>query len=123
MDEALKSIELTTPQYAVLAQLELEDGISNAELARRSFITAQTMHGIVSNLENRSLIKRKTTSDHGRILSTTLTKKGLNIVQKAHHLIRNIEEKMTCTMTSDQKGFLEQILSECLNNLNSMTQK
>ncbi len=123
MDEALKSIALTTPQYAVLAQLELQDGMSNAELARRSFITAQTMHAIVSNLENRGLIKRKTTPDHGRVLSVSLTKKGLSVVQKAHHLTRSIEEKMTCTLSSEQKNFLEQILYECLSNLKNVTQK
>jgi DNA-binding MarR family transcriptional regulator len=59
MDEALRTIDLTTPQYAVLAQLELKPGASNAALARSAFITAQTMHGIVSNLEKRVLVERK----------------------------------------------------------------
>jgi len=121
MDKALKLIDLTTPQYAVLSQLELEGGISNAELARKSFITAQTMHGIVSNLENRELIERKNNPNHGRILSANLTKKGLTIVQKAHHLISNIESEMTLTMSFDQKALLEQMLSECLRNLNNVT--
>ena len=119
MDEALKAVNLTTPQYSVLAQLELEGGISNAELARRSFITAQTMHAIVSNLENRDLIQRKSTPSHGRILSATLTKHGLDTVQKAHHLIRKTEDIMTGTMSSDQKNLLEKMLFECLSNLNN----
>lgn len=47
MDEALKTINLTTaPEYSALAQLELKPWISNTELARSSFITTQTMHGI-----------------------------------------------------------------------------
>ena len=37
MDEALKFIELTTPGYAILAQLELESGMSNAEFARARY--------------------------------------------------------------------------------------
>ncbi|MBT4963229.1 MAG: MarR family transcriptional regulator [Francisellaceae bacterium] len=45
--------------------VELKGGISNAELARRSFITPQTMHGIVSNLERPVLIKRENTPCHG----------------------------------------------------------
>ena len=76
MDELLKSLELTTPQYAVLSQLALNPGISNAQLARSSFVTAQTMHGIVSNLEKRRLLKRKRDPNHGRILSAELTKQG-----------------------------------------------
>jgi DNA-binding MarR family transcriptional regulator len=123
MDEALKSIELTTPGYAVLAQLELENGISNAELARRSFITAQTMHGIVSNLERRALIKRKSSNSHGRILLLELTKKGRNIVSSAHEIIGVVETRMLSTIKDEHKVQLESLLLECFNNLNNAVQK
>jgi DNA-binding MarR family transcriptional regulator len=39
MDRALETKGLTTPQYAALSALERESGLSNAELARRSFVT------------------------------------------------------------------------------------
>jgi len=117
MDESLKTINLTTPQYAVLAQLELEKGVSNAELARKSFITPQTMHGIILNLEKRSLLKREKSLDHGRILYNKITKQGIEAVQKAHHLISDIEGKMTDTIDQNQKSLLEDLLSKCLNNL------
>ncbi len=120
MDENIKYLGLTTPQYAVLSQLELESGISNAELARRSFITAQTMHGIVSNLEKRELIKRKKRSNHGIILCAELTNLGLKIVQKAHTSIRKVEDVMTSTMSEDKIALLENLLFECFNNLNSL---
>ncbi len=122
MDKALKALDLTTPQYAVLAQLELKPGISNATLARASFITPQTMHGIVSNLEKRKLAKRKNDPQHGRILCTELTKQGLNLVQKAHKIILNVEASMTSTMTENNKTLLEKLLIECFNNLNGMEQ-
>jgi DNA-binding MarR family transcriptional regulator len=38
---------LTTPQYAVLAFLEVEAGDSNAALARRVFVTPQTIQAIL----------------------------------------------------------------------------
>lgn len=117
MDEALRPLNLTTPQYAVLAQLELRPGISNAALARASFITAQTMHGIVSNLEKRKWVHRKKDSQHGRILCTELTQEGLKSVQEAHELIRKVERRMIHTMSEEQKLLLEQLLTECLHNL------
>jgi DNA-binding MarR family transcriptional regulator len=119
MDEALGILDLTTPQYAVLAQLELKPGISNAALARSSFITAQTMHSIVSNLEKRNLVKRKSDPQHGRILCTELTKHGLKVVQQAHKIIYTIEASMTATMTENNKALLEKLLIECFNNLNT----
>jgi DNA-binding MarR family transcriptional regulator len=119
MDEALRSLDLTTPQYAVLAQLELRPGISNAALARASFITAQTMHGIVSNLEKQALVQRKGDPDHGRILCTELTDEGHRIVQQAHEIIAEVEAIMTKTMTDQDKFYMEKCLIECFNNLNS----
>jgi len=118
MDESLKELNLTTPQYAVLAQLELRSGISNAALARFSFITAQTMHAIVSNLEKRHLVVRKSDPQHGRILCTELTEQGLKIVQQAHKIIAQVETIMTHTMTEDNRNLLETLLLECFNNLN-----
>ena len=117
MDEALRSLDLTTPQYAVLAQIELNPGISNASLARSAFITAQTMHGIVLNLEKRLLIERKSDASHGRILCTKLTQKGKSAVSKAHDMIHAIEARMLATISEEHKIMLESLLLECFNNL------
>ena len=119
MDEELRPLDLTTPQYSVLAQLELRPGISNAALARASFITAQTMHGIVANLEKNSLIKRKPDSQHGRILCAELTKQGVKVVQQAHVIISKVEASMTSTISENNRSLLEKLLVECFNNLNS----
>lgn len=56
MDEALRSLGLTAPQYAVLSAVELEAGISNARLARAAFVTPQTVQGILANLERQGLL-------------------------------------------------------------------
>jgi DNA-binding MarR family transcriptional regulator len=50
MDEELRPLSLTTPQYAVLCAIDAEAGISNARLARAAFVTAQTMQGVLSNM-------------------------------------------------------------------------
>lgn len=118
MDDALRPLALTTPQYAVLSQLERSPGSSNAALARASFITAQTMHGIISNLEKSRLLKRKRDPHHGRILCTELTKQGHKVVNQAHDIIHNVEESMTQSMNQKNRSILEKLLIECVNNLN-----
>jgi DNA-binding MarR family transcriptional regulator len=117
MDDAIKPLGLTTPQYAVLSKLELKPGISNAALARASFVTAQTMHGIVSNLEKNDLVKRKCDPRHGRILCTELTNQGLKIVKQAHAIIDEVEKTMTRSMDKKNKSLLEKLLIECIENL------
>lgn len=117
MDDALKPLGLTTPQYAVLSQLEVNPGISNASLARASFVTAQTMHGIVSNLEKNNLLKRKADPQHGRILCAALTKQGEKVVKRAHTLIKEVEESMMRSLSNKNKTLFEKLLVECVNNL------
>ncbi len=51
MDKKLEPVRITTPQYNVLAAIERNPSISNADLARGDFVTAQSMVGIMSNLE------------------------------------------------------------------------
>ena len=117
MDEALRALDLTTPQYALLAQLELKPGASNAALARSAFVTAQTMHGIVSNLEKRGLVQHKNDASHGRILCTELTDQGHKVVTQAHDMIGAVEARMLSTVSGEHKVLLEKLLLECFNNL------
>lgn len=120
MDGKLKNIDLTTPQYAVLAHLEKEKGISNAELARRSFITAQTMHCIVSNLEERGLVKRFKDPNHKRVLCTQITNKGLISLKKAHIVIQKTEEQMMASISFRNQNILKNLLSRCLESLEDL---
>lgn len=117
MDEALKPLGLTTPQYAVLSQLQASPGISNAALARASFLTAQTMHGIVVNLEKSGLIKRKKSEHNQRVLKAELTKKGLASVEKAHASVLAAEKSMTNSMKKKEVSDLKAQLITCINNL------
>lgn len=117
MDEALRDLDLTTPQYSLLAQLELKPGSSNAALARSAFITPQTMHGIISNLEKRGLINRKSDDSHGRILCTELTDQGMKVVTQAHDVIRDVEARMLGTISVVHRELFEKLLVQCFNNL------
>jgi DNA-binding MarR family transcriptional regulator len=117
MDIALKAIKLTTPQYAVLSQLERQPGISNAALARASFVTAQTMHGIVSNLEKQGLITRKSDNHHGRKICTTLTSTGKNRLKKAHDLSQQATIAMLQPLSQDKQQQLQELLLECITSL------
>ena len=58
MDDALVTVNLTTPQYAALSEPSKEQGLSNAELARRCFVTPQTMHQILGGLERTSSVTK-----------------------------------------------------------------
>jgi DNA-binding MarR family transcriptional regulator len=94
----------------------LKPGISNAALARAAFITSQTMHSIVSSLEKRGLVERKTDASHGRILCTELTERGGSVVVLAHDVIRDCKAGMLTNISEEHRILLEKLLLECFNN-------
>ncbi len=117
MDGALRGVGLTTPQYAALAVLEGESGLSGAELARRCFVTPQTMNGIVVNLESAGLLERRPHPEHGRVLQAYLTGEGEAMVSRAHAPIEAIEERMLAGTGEDARGRLLRALRDCADTL------
>jgi DNA-binding MarR family transcriptional regulator len=117
MDDALRPLGLTAPQYSTLAAIELEPGLSNAELARLSFVTAQTMQGIVANLERDGLFRREEDPAHGRILRGELTKRGRDVLAKAHKLAARVEAEMAGDMSRSEIARLADALALCADNL------
>ena len=94
MDAALQQIGLTTPQYAVLNFLQIAPGASNAELARRSFVTPQTMQGIVVALERSGFVVRAPHAKHGRVQTTELTNQGRNVLAAASTIVAGAEARL-----------------------------
>lgn len=94
MDSELRQIGLTTAQYAVLAFLAVEPGASNAELARRAFVTPQTMQAILVAMERGGFIARMPHPDHGRVQTTELTARGLEALEAASVMAGDAEARL-----------------------------
>ena len=113
MDDALRDLGLTTAQYAALSALDEAPGLSGAELARRSFVTPQTMNGVVANLEAARLLVRRPHPDHGRVLRGYLTEAGRETLDRAHGLVRGIEARMVASLDEPEREHLFDALRRC----------
>jgi DNA-binding MarR family transcriptional regulator len=113
MDEALATKGLTTPQYSALSNLESEPGISSADLARRSFVTPQTMIRIVENLEALRLIVRKPHPTHGKVLMASLTPEGARLVASCHAAVNAVEARMLRSLGARERATLQSLLERC----------
>ena len=120
MDKQLESLGLTTPQYNVLATVQSEPGISNATLARAAFVTAQSMVGIVANLEREALLRREAHPTHGRIRRSELTPRGKEVVNRAHILLSDVEAVMTAGFSSREIKILELLLRRSTENMRAL---
>ena len=117
MDRSLSERGLTTPQYAVLAALERSPGASNAQLARMSFVTPQTMIRILQNLEDAGLIERSPHPEHGRVLRVDMTPKGRKLAKSCHDVVNEIEERMLARLPKKERAKLARLLAACADGL------
>src|ERR1700690_1165173 len=117
MDAQLSHLGVTTAQLNVLSAVQLQPGISNAPFARGAFVTAQSMLGIVANLEKMRLLHRTPHQTHGRIMQTELTQKGTEVLASARKAIDNVEKSMAVGFTAKEIATLRSMLRRCAQNL------
>src|SRR3954465_281221 len=58
LDDLFRPIGMTALQYTALTVLERHPNLTSAQLARNSFVTAQTMTDMVTALQERGLVER-----------------------------------------------------------------
>jgi DNA-binding MarR family transcriptional regulator len=119
MDKQLSHLGLTTAQFNVLSAVRQQPGVSNASLARGAFVTAQSMLGIVANLEKMGLLHRTPHQIHGRIMQSELTERGTQVLASAREAIAGVEKSMTVGFTAKEIDELRSMLQRCAQNMNS----
>jgi DNA-binding MarR family transcriptional regulator len=73
LDAVLRPSGVTALQYTALSVLERRPTISSSDLARSSFVRAQSTHDLVSALTKRGLIERSVDPANRRRLLISLT--------------------------------------------------
>lgn len=114
--EGLSTLGLTLPQFTALSVLRRRDGLSNAQLARRTLITPQSMIIVTAALEREGLITRVPDPAHGRVLRTLLTDSGSRLLDAADQTVEAIEADMLQELSAaDRKRLLDDLraASEC----------
>lgn len=114
MDEALRPLDLTVPQYACLELLGQHPGLSNSELARHAFVTRQSMNLVLRRLQERGLLTRPDQSPHGRALPTELTQDGQTLLREASIAVRSAERQLFSPLSQEQQRQLRQDLATCV---------
>ena len=102
LDELVRGAGITALQYTALTVLERHDGLSAAQLARDSFVTAQSIADMVRTLENRGLVTRERNAGNRRELLIHLTGEGRRLLATFAEPVRDLEERMISKLTPEQ---------------------
>ena len=119
MDEALRKqgVELSFAAVVALFGLHFETGITGAKLARRAFVSAQTMNSVLRHLELDGLIERRPHPDSRRADSWSLTEAGLVELESAHSVGSAVFSKMLASFDAEEVAAFSDGLRRCIHAL------
>lgn len=102
MDRALVDLGVTPPQFAVLTMVAAYPGLSNADLARLSLLTPQTVSVIVGNLKRSGAVASHPHAVHGRIQQLAITESGKDILGRCKLRVQAIEDRMSVGLSEEE---------------------
>lgn len=79
----IRTLDLTPPQFDIIATLGNTPGLSFKQLGEKTLITKGTLTGVVDRLESRSLVERVAASHDGRSTIVRLTPAGERLFKRA----------------------------------------
>jgi DNA-binding MarR family transcriptional regulator len=119
LDHRLAPLGLTWPQYTALSILRRSRGLSNAQLARRTYVTPQSMIEVTSALEHAGYIERAPSAKHRRVLQSRLTQRGRSKLAACDRAIDEMEEEMLGGVPEEERGVLTEQLIGCVRALHA----
>lgn len=114
---ALREHGATVAHYGVLAVLDEQPGLSNADLARQAFVTPQSMNQVLRELEEKDWVTRRPHPGHGRIRPASLTRDGRTVLRACQRAASAIEERMLAGFGRADRERLAAALRACADAL------
>ena len=112
-----KGYDVTPEQWAVLNRLWEEDGLSQVELAERTFKDKPSTTRILNLLEKKRIIVRRPDQTDGRVLRVFLTKAGKDLKDKLIPCAEEVLVKSGKNLTRDEVDHFKMTLHRILDNL------
>ena len=110
---AVEPAGLTLPAYTALSVLRTQDGLSNAQLARRTLVTPQSMSEVLTLLVDQGYVRRRAEPGHGRVIRTELTPAGSRAFERCDRAVDEVEREMLGDLDAEEAATLRDALVRC----------
>jgi DNA-binding MarR family transcriptional regulator len=105
------------PALGALLRLAEEDGISQAELARRQRVEAPSMCRMVDRLERDGLVSRERDLSDRRVIRVRITPDGRAAADAGRDAVAELEERAFSALSSEEREVLSGLLARLLAGL------
>lgn len=112
-----KGYDVTPEQWAVLNRLWEQDGLSQVDLAERTFKDKPSTTRILNLLEKKLIVVRRPDESDGRILRVFLTKPGKDLKDKLIPCAEEVLAKSGKNLTREELAQFKMTIHRILSNL------
>jgi DNA-binding MarR family transcriptional regulator len=106
----LKPLGLGLPEFVCMRILSKHPGLTSAELARGTNVSAQAMNQVLHALEDRGALTRPTSTPAGRALPAQLTRRGKALLKRADAAAQVADQRILTRLTADERRHLKRLL-------------
>jgi DNA-binding MarR family transcriptional regulator len=117
VDPLTRKFAVTGPQYTLLTTIRRFPGISSAELARRSHVSAQAANQVVAALEAKGLVERRENEVNRRILDLHLSKAGKSVLASCDKELDRVEQQLVGELAASRLVTVRKALETWLAKL------
>jgi DNA-binding MarR family transcriptional regulator len=106
----LKPLGLGLPEFVCMRILSKHPGLTSAELARVTNVSAQAMNQVLYALEDRGALSRPTSTPAGQAMPAQLTGRGKALLKRADAAVQVADQRILSRLTVDQQNQLKRLL-------------
>ena len=111
-------LNLSMTHLGTLFMIQTNPGLPGAQLAKRLFITAQSMNAVLNTLEAAQLVERKSHPDNQRAYRWYVTGVGVDKLMSSFDLSEFVLQRMQSNLSEAEKIQLVDLLKRCIAGLN-----
>ena len=108
--EEIEKYDLTPPQFALLAFLWQQDGLTQAELSEKGQIDRSTIGGLIDRLERNGLLERRQHPQDRRAYRIYLTEQGMAMENTLSECAERSLKRFTSGLNEDEVKELRRML-------------
>ena len=115
LQDDLEKLDLTLPQFYVLATIGYAGGLPFGEIGEKMMVTVSNLTGIVDRLEEKGLVARERDAHDRRVIRVRLTEKGSKLYKNTIPLFEKSISQFFSPLDKSQQKELSSLLRKLIH--------
>ena len=120
LESDLEKVDLTPPQFYVLATIGYAGGLPFGEIGAKMMVTVSNLTGIVDRLEEKKIVARKRDEKDRRVVHVVLTDKGTKLYKTTIPLFEKSVSQIFSSLDKPQQKELSVLLRKLNQTLSGI---